>query len=907
MRARLILPAVVVILGVATVGAQEFEFYPGARYNPEIPTLKEVVGHAPGERITPHAQMEQYVRALSEASPNVEVVEYGRTWEGRALYYLIVASEANLARVQDIKTGMQKLADPRRGNEVEAENLIKTLPSVCWLAYGVHGNEISSTDAGLLTAYHLAAAQGDSVRDAILEYTVVLIDPMQNPDGRQRFIQYFRQTRGRWPDPDQQAAEHNEAWPGGRTNHYLFDMNRDWFALTQPETRGRVRAYLEWFPQVFVDLHEMGSNSTYYFAPPADPLNPEMPRAQVQWLERFGRNNAAWFDRMQFDYFTREVFDSFYPGYGEGWPMFHGSIGMTYEQASTRGLVVKREDETTLHYRDAVQHHFISSLSTAYTAARGREALLRYFYEYRKSAVAEGRQERVKEYILPPGKDPNRTTKLANLLLAQGIEVKRATESFSNARVRDYVAQRLQSQRFPAGTYVVSLAQPAKRLVKNLLEKHTPLDETFVKEQVRRYRKRLNDEIYDVTGWSLPLLFDVDAYVAEVASRGAFETLTEPVKPEGRIVGEPARVAYLIPWGSQSAAHALALLHRAGIRVFTSDKAFALNDVRFPSGSLIVKVKNNPADLHEKLGEIAAQTGVTMYATHTAWVENGVNFGSGNVRYCKKPKVAMAYDLPVHPYSVGWARYLLEQVYEYPVTLLNARQIARFDLSKYNVLILPNSVRFFGSYGQVVGKSAVKKLKDWVEHGGTLITFGEATRWLTDKNVGLLATTRELRGGKPERPEKEKDKKGKPDSSKSAAGKTGNEKPFDLEEAIQPEKELPGATPGAIVRVKLDTEFWPAFGYEDGTNVLVSSRNIFRPLKLDKGRNIGVYEAEDKLVLSGFTWEDTRKQLANKAYLMHQRHGRGHVIAFAEDPNFRAFADGLNVLFLNAVFFGPAH
>ncbi|MEE9171047.1 MAG: M14 family metallopeptidase, partial [bacterium] len=356
--------------------AKNFDFYPNASYDPAIPTLKQVVGHSWGERITSHGEMERYLQALAEASGNVELVEYAKTWEGRALYYLIIASEKNMARLDEIKDGMQKLADPRKISSAEADDLIKSLPSIAWLAYGVHGNEISSTDAGLLTAYHLVASKNDTVAKSVLANTVVIIDPMENPDGRDRFVNYFRQTRGRWPNADQKAAEHNEDWPGGRTNHYLFDMNRDWFALTQPETRGRVKAYLEWYPQVFVDLHEMGSNSTYYFAPPADPLNPEMPPEQRKWLERFGRNNARWFDRMQFDYFTREVFDSFYPGYGEGWPMFQGSIGMTYEQASARGLVVKREDETTMHYRDTVQHHLISSLATAETAAAQHESLL---------------------------------------------------------------------------------------------------------------------------------------------------------------------------------------------------------------------------------------------------------------------------------------------------------------------------------------------------------------------------------------------------------------------------------------------------------------------------------------------------------------------------------------------------
>ncbi|MFQ5752534.1 MAG: M14 family metallopeptidase, partial [bacterium] len=701
-------------------------------------------------------------------------------------------------------------------------------------------------------------------------------------------------------------------WPGGRTNHYQFDMNRDWFALTQIETRGRVQAYLEWFPQVFVDLHEMGSNSTYYFAPPATPLNPEMPAAQVDWLKRFGKNNARWFDRMQFDYFTHEVFDSFYPGYGEGWPMIHGSIGMTYEQASSRGLVVKRDDETTMHYRDTVQHHFISSLATAENTARNHDSLLRYFYKFRQSAIQEGNQERVKEFIIQPGSDPNRAAKLASNLLSQGIEVKQAKAAFTNSKVRDYYDDKLQSKKFPAGTYLVSLAQPEKHLVKTLLAKHTPMAESFIKKQIRRYKKRLRDQIYDVTGWSLPLLYDVDCYMAETASRGQFEVLENPVQVQGQVRGAKAHLAYLIPWGTNSAAKALAQIFQEKLQVFCADKSFKLNSQNFPRGSLIIKVKNNPPDLHQRLEKIAASTGVDIYPTNSAWVEEGINFGSNQVRFLKKPKIAMAYQIPTRSYSVGWTRYLLEQEFSYPVTIINTLQLGRIDLNKYNVLILPDAARFLGGYGQILGESGANKIKTWVQNGGTLVTIGEATHWLTGEKVGLLATTRELKGGKPEKSKQEEKKPekskqpSKPATSPAQPGATP-QAPFDLEKAIQPEKELPGATPGAIMRVKLDMEHWLAFGYDGDTNVLVSSRNIFTPMKLDKGRNIGLYMPEDKLLVSGFTWQDAKKQIANKAYLMYQPLGRGHVVAFAEDPNYRAFMDGLNLLFMNAIFFGPGH
>lgn len=881
--------------------SQSFEFYVGAVYDPNVPTLKKVVGHDWAEKITLHHEAERYIHALAEASPRIELIKYAESWEGRPLYYLIVASEKNLGRVAEIKQAMQKLADTRNLTATQADELINNMPAIVWLTYGVHGNEISSTDAALLMAYHLAAAQNDSVSQKILAQGVVLIDPMQNPDGRDRYVNYLRQTQGRWPDENQLSAEHNELWPSGRVNHYLFDMNRDWFANTQPETQGRTRSFLEWHPQVFVDLHEMGSGQTYYFAPPADPKNPNMTTQQADWLTRFGRNNAKWFDRFRFDYFTREIFDSFYPGYGEGWPIFQGAIGMTYEQAGADGLVIQRDDETLLRYRDAVHHHFIASLSTAEMAANNRVELLRYFYNYRRTAIEEGSRELVKEYIITPGSDPNRAVKLAALLMQQGIEVKRAEAGFTNSRVRDYFEGKLVSKNFPAGTFVVPLAQPAKRLLKTLMDRQTDMDKEFIEEQLQRRKKRLPDEFYDVTGWSLPLLYNVECYTAEIASAGNLIALKTPPAAQGQVYGGPAHLAYLLAWGKNSSAAALADLLRQNVRVHSSDKEFTLEGRKFPRGSLIIKIKDNPDDLFARMQKLATDHGIDVYATNNSWVSEGVNFGSSHVQFIRKPKIALAYNMPTSPLSAGWTRYVLEQMYGYPVTVINTWQIGAADLDKFNVLILPDGSGFWGGgYSAILNENIVQRLKTWIRSGGTLITFGDATHWLTQEKVDLLATSRELKNGKPERKAGKDEKDEAPPTTASGA--------YDLEKAIQPKDELPEYTPGALLRLQLEPAHWLSAGYDDGRAIaMVESRNIYTPLTLDKGVNVGVYLAEDKVVASGFTWETSRKQIANKAYLMYQRLGRGHVIAFAEDPNYRAFMDGLNLLFMNAVLLGPAH
>jgi hypothetical protein len=366
-----------------------------------------VLGYESGDKVTNHAGLVRYVEALAAAVPNrIKVFEYGTSWEGRKLIYAAVGSEANIRKLSEIKTGIQLIADPRKTQEADARKLVAGMPAVVWLSYGVHGNEISSPDASLLTAYHLLAARNDKIMEDVLSKVVVLIDPTQNPDGRDRFVNYFEQTRGLVPDPSPNAAEHNEPWPGGRSNHYLFDLNRDWIGLTQPEILSQVKTLREWLPLVYVDLHEMGGDATYFFTPESDPFNPNLTPNQRTSLTLFGKNNARWFDKYGFDYFTREEYDAFYPGYGASWPFYYGALSMTYEQASVRGLVVRRSDETLLTFRDTVRHHFVASISTLETAAVNREKLLNDFYQYRVTAIEEGRKSRSKSTFCPAAAMP---------------------------------------------------------------------------------------------------------------------------------------------------------------------------------------------------------------------------------------------------------------------------------------------------------------------------------------------------------------------------------------------------------------------------------------------------------------------------------------------------------------------
>ena len=885
-----------------------FEFWPGASYDPAIPTQSKVLGYVPGERIAPHGDIVRYFEALAAAAPTrMRIVEYGRTWEGRKLIYAIIGSGANLRRIDEIKQDQQRLADPRKTSAADAQKIIGSGPAVIDLMYGVHGDEISSPDAAMMTAYHLLAAQNDPMIAGVFASVVVLIDPLQNPDGRGRFIQNFRASEGLEPDPNPSSAERAQPWPGGRTNHYLFDMNRDWHALTQPETRGRVRYFNEWLPLIVVDLHEMGTDSTYFFSPGAAPFNPHLTKEQKEEMYWFGQNNAKWFDQFGYPYFTREVFDEFYSGYGAARPWYYGALGMTYENASVRGLIARRSDDTLYTYRESVKKHFVASISTCETAARYREKLLSNFWLYNQTAVAEGAKEDVKEYIIPRRGDVSAVDKLAGLLADQSIEVQRATAAFRSGG-KDY----------PAGSYVISLAQPRKRMIRTFLDPDVSMESSFVKEQERRRRKKLPDEIYDVTAWSLPLQYNVECVSAKEASAGNFEMVQSGKAPAGKVSGT-AEVAYLVPWGTQASARFMSAALRADLKVSTTNKAFTQNGTKYPAGTLIVLVKQNPPSVHELVAKFAAESGAEVAATNTSWVEDGVNFGSNNVTVLKKPAIAMLWDSPASSSSAGATRFVLERQYGYPVTVIRGQVLGRADLSKFQVLILPD-----GGYSSVLSGATLDRVKAWVRAGGVIVALGDAIGALSTPQAGLLNVQQEnlAREGAKDGTKEGAKEKALADAAKPAAAGAAPTpaaadaaggpvpgklltKPEDYEKAILADKELPDSVAGVLVRVKVEPELWITAGLPETLNALVNGRTIYSPIKQDKGVNAAYFAGPDELVASGYLWEENRKQLAYKPFVIVQEEGRGQVIGFTADPNFRAYMDGLNIVFLNAVFRGP--
>ncbi|MFY8284733.1 M14 family metallopeptidase [Pseudoalteromonas sp. SSMSWG5] len=859
--------------------------WPGTAYNQQIPTFKQVLGYDVGERITNYSDMRRYLSALEQAAPDrIKVFKYANSWEGRELVYAVVGTADHIRSLETLAHNTQALADPRITSEKEAKSLIKNLPTSVWLQYAVHGNEISSTDAALFTAYHLLAAPNDAVNSKILDNTVVFIDPLQNPDGRERFVTRYYATVGLEHSADRLSAEHNEPWPRGRTNHYLFDMNRDWLALTQPESKGRVAAINKYKPQVVVDIHEMGGDQSYYFAPAAQPFNPHMTKTQIANMDAIGQNHAKYFDEFGFDYFTREIFDAFYPGYGDSWPVFYGASASTYEVGSARGHVFEKNTGELLTYFNTVKRQFVASISTAEGAANQREKLLGDFYQYQVDAINSGKDSKERVYILPKQSNREGAHRLATLMAEHGVEVKQATEDFKACGVK-----------YEAGSYFIDTAQPRGVFVRTTFTDQVDMAEAFVKEQERRRARNLDDEIYDVTGWSLPMMFNVDsdscgrAVSADSKAVKADDTLL------GKVNNPEASVAYIVAWGDTAAARFLTSALQAGIKLKSADQAFVLGDkTNYPAGSLVIEKRLNDKDLLSKISQIAEQTGAIVNGVDSSWVIEGPSFGSNKTVPMVAPKVAIAWDAPTSELSAGNTRFVIERQLGYPVTAIRTPMLAWADLSDYQVLILPE-----GNYEQALGKPGAANLKSWVDAGGVLIALGNANRFTTNADYGLLDVKRE-------QAYREDKADSSDDKSSKVAGQLFTSRD-DLKAASIEPHTSPDYVAGVLANVEVDQEHWLTAGVDKSLVAVAYGNDIYTPIKLNSGKNLAWFTAKDDVLASGYLWQQNKAQLAYKPLLVHQPQGKGMVIGFTQSPTYRAYLEGMNVMLANTIFRAAAH
>jgi hypothetical protein len=814
------------------------------------PSPEQVLGYGIGQRFTDHANVLRYMEALAAAMPSmVRVQQYGESVEGRRLVQIVIARPDHLQRLDEILDRNRQLGDPAtpaaRAREIAASN-----PAVVYFSYGVHGNESSSSEAAMWTAWDLV--RGDADVAGVLDSVVVVIDPVTNPDGRDRYVNWYRQARGVTPNPNPETREHWEPWPGGRFNHYLFDLNRDWAWATQQETQARLATWDRWTPQVHVDFHEMGFGTTYFFFPAADPINPMYPEHILTWGRRFGDANARAFDRHGWTYYTGEGFDLFYPGYGDSWPSLVGSIGMTYEQAGSgrAGLAVRQPDGQILTLAQRATQHRTAGNATLRAAADGRAALLSDFVAFHQS-MGDGLQD----IVIVPG-EAGRARALLDLLQRQGIRVEQATRAFrADATPHHGFGNR---RDFPAGTYLVRVRQPRGRLAATLLQPETVLDATYS---------------YDISAWSLPFAYGIEAHSLRRTPDAGWTAAAQPptlggTLPSGGVIGMlappgfgnwPAVVRYL----------------QAGGRVRVLNEAFTIEGRDWPAGTLFF-----PRAGVENYADRIRDAGIHQLAVPVATgrATAGNDLGTGGSYNVKLPRVALVGGDGAGPTALGAHWFFLEQTLQLPFDMLPPDRIASADLGEYDVIITPDMGR------NALGERGNEALKQWVQRGGTWIATGSAAR-------GLGAALAEVKLREDPRPDEE---------TRRARGLLGRE-----------ERQLErweAQVPGAILSVQLDPAHPLAFGAAlDGQAsrlfVLHSGAQVFEP---DPDfETVGHFQAQLERV-SGVIAERSLQRLQQGSWLVMKRLGSGRAILFIDDPIFRHFWYSTFQPYASAIMVGPA-
>lgn len=877
---RRVLAAACLLIATAPLGArQSREWWPGTTYDPSVPAPTSVLGYDIGDYWTDHGQMLAYMRLLETQSKRVRVFSVGRTNERRELILVAISDPQNIARLEEIRTTVARLRDPRTTSETQAREIAKSTPAIAWMNFANDGNESAAFETGIQLAYHLAAGT-DATTTRILKDVVTIIYPSHNPESHTRHVTWMKASAMGNPEPD--AQEHRGDWRmDTNNNHYQIDLNRDAVFLSQVESQVIVRELHRWNPVVFIDHH--GNPDSFFFPPWALPVNAQVDLASRKWVGTYGKNIAAAFDRGGWNYFTRQVYDLHYPGYYDSYPTLNGATGMTFETdgGGSKGLAYRLPDNRVTTLFDGVLHHFTGAVATLLTTAEHRDARLQALYHFRATAIADAAKERTKQYVLVPGKDPTRAADLVDLLLKHQIEVHRTTAAAStpaHALMNDDVARRT----FPAGTYVIPVNQPQKRLLRTLLDRETPLEEEFLKtvREAKAYNDRAGESaprkgygFYDVNAWSLPLAYGVDAYWTEEPLASGLQRVTE--RPaQSHTTPARARYAYLFRWNSRGATRTVAALWKEGFQVALTTEPVTIRGRALDPGMVVARVVANPPALHDRIAALAKANEVELLDAPGAMVDAGRDLGDRSVVDLKPARVAVVCEPPTASTAYGALWFLLEQQYGIPFTAIKAADLGGVELSKYNVIVLPDGQA--PGYARTFTQETVDRLKSWVREGGTLVAIKGAAVWASGERVALTTAR---------------------DRYASAAG--GDEGSAKRQE---PARRI-DTVPGAFVQVDVDGEHYIGTGIDGPITALFRSNVVFNQSR--RGARVGSLN-RDRPIVAGFVFDEAREPLKNAPYVWDEPTGRGHVTLFADDPSFRTFLHGAHRLLLNAMLLGPS-
>ncbi len=821
--------------------------------NAQLKSPDEFLGYKIGTRYTPHWKIVSYFQHIAaNASANVKLAQYGQTNEGRPLLVSFISSADNISRLEQIRLNNLRLANLAKDKAAPVE---ENAPAIVWLSYNVHGNETSSSEAALMTIWALVDPANTKTKEW-LRNTVVVIDPCINPDGRDRYVNWFNSIVGKNMNPSLSAREHREPWPGGRTNHYNFDLNRDWAWQTQIESQQRMKMYNQWMPYVHVDFHEQGINNPYYFAPAAQPYHEVITQWQRDFQLMIGKNHAKYFDANGWLYFTKEVFDLFYPSYGDTYPVYNGAIGMTYEQGGgpAGGLGALTDEGDTLTLMDRAMHHYTTGLSTIEVSSQNASRLVKEFRKFFNDATSNGVGE-FKTYLIKNHEaDRENVNSLANLLDKNGIQYEYANGSSKSSVVGfNFFTGKEETFAIDQNDLVIQSQQPRSAMVKVLFEPKSKL---------------VDSNTYDITAWSLPYAYGLKAYGSktklQIAAGAKPMTVTNNVSDA---------YGYVIRWKGVQDVKALAAFLQQGVKVRFSETPFEINGQQFDRGSLIIIKKGNEKfgnSLSSIVNKICDANNVKANTITTGFVDKGFDFGSGKIHYLKAPRIALLTGEGVASNSAGEIWHFFEQQIDYPLTLINASDFTRINWSDFDIMIMPS-----GNYRFLTEKTSADQLKDWINKGGRLVALEGGVAQLARTDWAIKA--------------------------KKADDESDKKDPYGVLQVYE-EREREFLTkniPGSIFKVQIDNTHPLAFGYPNFYYTLKQDDALYEFIK-SGGWNVGVLKKDSQV--SGFVGSSLKDKINDALVFGVQDMGGGKIVYLADNLMFRSFWENGKLMFCNAVF-----
>lgn len=816
---------------------------------------EDFLGYELGDRFTRHHRVIEYFQHVAAAMPNVELKQYGETYENRPLVYAVISSAENFNNREQIRTDNLRRAGMAEGRAAGEK------VAIVWLSYNVHGNEASSIEASMKTLYELVNPNNQRTKEW-LKNTIVIIDPCMNPDGRDRYANFYNSFGNQPANPSGDSREHREPWPGGRSNHYLFDLNRDWAWQTQVESQTRIKVYNEWLPHIHVDFHEQGYNSPYYFAPAAEPYHEVITPWQREFQVSIGKNHAKYFDAEGWLYFTKERFDLYYPSYGDTYPTYNGAIGMTYEQAghSFAGLSITTQEGDPLTLRDRITHHHTTGLSTVEISSVNGQKLVDEFEKYFRESISNPSSP-YKTYVIKAANSQDKIQRLTFWLDTHHIKYGHASAS-RTTRGYDYQRQAPNATvNISTDDLIINIYQPKSKLITTFFEPFSKLPDSAT---------------YDITAWNLMYAYNFEAYALNERINVGKDYVAPKIN-NSKASGNA--YAYIFKYQSLEDVKFLSALLQRGIKVRAAEKAFTVMGERFEPGTLIITQRNNeqvPA-FDDLVLDLSNRFNRRMYVSTTGFVESGKDFGSGHVNYLERPNIAVLSGEQVSSLSFGEVWHYFEQQIHYPVTVLGTDYFNNVDISKYHVLVVPSG------YYRLFDEEGLKKIDGWVSNGGRLILIGNALNAFADKNGFALKKFAN-----------DDAKKTSEQREKAWKDKAGLAR---YEEAER--EQIADYISGAIYKVSIDKSHPLAFGLGDNYYTLKTSETRYD--FMDNAWNVGTLKGKVKPI-QGFAGYRANQRLENSLVFGVQDKGRGKVVYLVDNPLFRNFWENGKQLFSNAVF-----